>query len=327
MTFKELPDGALTRWVNEMTSEQADAALDTWYRYASPKYRDLIDAILSDDLDANVLVANHALLEEDNRDIEFTEEFVNLVQRGRAQSQELLDLISRHTSWYVNEEILVPRIETNLGDVRRSRHSSYRWNPNLGRTGRYIDDNGRMVSNRSVNRQMEKVIMGVQDEMAELSERLVDNDIGVQQWHTEMRKRIKTIHSLGAAIAKGGSAQMSNTDWGRVGAMTKAQYKWLDNFAQEVDTGKQSRSRGLLSRARQYARAARGTKEEILRRLAKVNNTEERRVLGVAEHCTSRGGRTGCIEWAAMKWKPIGTLGRISDSPCLNNCHCRFVFR
>jgi hypothetical protein len=48
---------------------------------------------------------------------------------------------------------------------------------------------------------------------------------------------------------------------------------------------------------------------------------EERRVLGVADHCP------GCLEQAGLGWQPIGTLDEIGTEECGNNCRCEYEYR
>lgn len=199
--------------------------------------------------------------------------------------------------------------------------SRYRFNPALGTTGRYIAPNGQMVSQAIVTAEMEKVITGVRSEMVSLSTQLQNGEIGLQEWYNGMRGKIKIIHSVDAAIAKGGWAQMTQSDWGAVGAITKRQYQYLNNFANDILTGKQPLDGRFLVRTGMYADAGRGTGEDIKRREADRNGyDEEQRVLGRADHCPD------CLA-AAGHWEPIGTLPRIGDSVCRTRCHCYFIFR
>ena len=211
---------------------------------------------------------------------------------------------------------------------RRFRYSKYRWNPSLGTTGRYIDEQGRMVPAETMRAEMERVISGTREEILDLSKRLHAHEISGQEWYDGMKKSIKTIHSCNAAISRGGWAQMTQGDWGAVGAITKDQYKYLNNFAAEIESSEQPLNGNFLRRAGMYGDASRGTGEQMARRDALANgNDEERRVLGVADHCHTAGGLLGCVELAAKGWQPIGTLPRIGGAPCRTNCKCHFEFR
>jgi hypothetical protein len=72
-----------------------------------------------------------------------------------------------------------------------------------------------------------------------------------------------------------------------------------------------------------YANGALGVYENARREGARRAGvmTQERRVLGVAEHCPD------CRSEARKGWVEIGTLRRIGDSVCRANCKCRFEFR
>jgi hypothetical protein len=124
------------------------------------------------------------------------------------------------------------------------------------------------------------------------------------------------------AAARGGWAQMSQSDWGYTGALIKRQYQYLDRFALDIQTGKQRLDGRLLQRARMYGKAARSSYEQMRRReMVKLGKTEERRLLGPAEHCP------GCLIEADKEWRPIGTLAPIGSQECRTECKCYFVFR
>jgi len=55
--------------------------------------------------------------------------------------------------------------------------------------------------------------------------------------------------------------------------------------------------------------------------------TEERRRLGIADHCSGEGATPGCIELAGASWRPIGTLPKIGEALCKTNCKCSFQYR
>lgn len=202
------------------------------------------------------------------------------------------------------------------------RSSRYRFNPGAGTTGRYIAPSGRFVPQSAITKEMERVIGGAKGEMQSFSRQLQAGSISLQEWYDGMRSNMKIIHNLDAAIAKGGWAQMTQSDWGAVGQLTRQQYQFLNNFALQIANGTQSLDGRFIVRSGMYADAARGTGEDMKRRDAGNRGfTEERRVLGVADHCTD------CLEFSARGWQPIGTLPRIGDSLCKTNCHCHFEFR
>jgi hypothetical protein len=54
---------------------------------------------------------------------------------------------------------------------------------------------------------------------------------------------------------------------------------------------------------------------------------QERRRLGVAEHCRTHGDLEGCVELHDLGWQPIGSLPRLGQTPCRTNCKCHWQFR
>lgn len=204
--------------------------------------------------------------------------------------------------------------------------SRYRWNPELGGTGRYIDRNGRIVKGEVITDQLEKVIEGVQSEMTGLALDLVDGKISVQEWYDKFRLNVKTMHGVAGSLAKGGWAQMRDDDWELIKTITLENLDFLNNLAQGLDDGSIKRDGNFLRRVNQYVAAARSTKEEIKRKTMMTTATHEKRVLGPADHCRSQEGMEGCWELWKKGWEPIGTMPKIGETPCRQNCRCHFVY-
>lgn len=204
--------------------------------------------------------------------------------------------------------------------------SRYRWNPELGVTGRYIDRNGQIVKQEIITDQLEKVIVGVQSDMIGLALDLQDGKINVQQWYDTFKSQIKIMHGVSSSLAKGGWAQMGDADWQLTKDITENQISFLNNFATGIDDGTVKLDGNFLRRVNQYVAASRSTGEEI-KRLSMVGKaTHEKRVLGPADHCHTDEGLEGCWELFKRGWELLGTLPPIGVSPCRQNCHCHFVY-
>jgi len=68
-----------------------------------------------------------------------------------------------------------------------------------------------------------------------LNGKLRTGDISVEQWRAAMRQEIKDVHTAALIIARGGEyGEISQADWGRLGAQLKKQYKYLDGYAAYV---------------------------------------------------------------------------------------------
>lgn len=196
----------------------------------------------------------------------------------------------------------------------------YGWNATAGR---YVDlATGRFIPFTEVRGALEFNITSAQGEMSRITQLLIDGNLSIDDWQTAMMEQIKLVHTSSAAAARGGWAQMTASDWGFVGRQIRTQYEFLRNFVQEIQSGTQLLNGRALVRAMMYGDAARGTFEDMRRRMEELlfGMEEEMRVLGVADHCED------CLS-SANRWAPIGTLPRIGDSRCRTNCHCRFRFR
>ncbi|MEM7347033.1 MAG: hypothetical protein AAF485_22565 [Chloroflexota bacterium] len=151
----------------------------------------------------------------------------------------------------------------------------------------------------------------------------------LKQWYDQTRDKLRTLHGFNAALAKGGVERMGFADFGGLGGLTKFQYGKFDNFAQQLLDGKQPLNGFFFERVGLYVKAGRGTYWEQRRRDVQLKGlTEERRRLTRGkEHCRTNSSRIGCVEWADMGWQPLGTLGRLGNSPCLTRCGCVFQWR
>lgn len=159
--------------------------------------------------------------------------------------------------------------------------------------------------------------------LADLAKRLIDGTITPAQWQMEMREFIRTIHREATIVAYGGRYNVTQAAWGYEGYLVKLQYQYLDGFMQDILNNPDAWLNGrLLTRMRLYERAEWSTFEAMLRFQKREQGfTEERRELGVADHCP------GCLEQAGKGWQPIGTLDPIGSQDCYTNCHCVFRYR
>lgn len=198
----------------------------------------------------------------------------------------------------------------------------YRWLPTAGKTGRYYDNQTkRLVSWLDVRRDIDTYIANSNKTIDGLANQLRNREISLAEWQTAMRNEMRAMHSNAAMTAKGGRAQMTHADWGRVGQELRFQYGKLDQFAKDIASGKQPLDGRMNWRAKLYGEAARGTHEQEKRsNSANKGLTEEMRILHAKESCK------GCLANAGF-WAPIGTLPKIGSQDCATNCFCTFAFR
>lgn len=196
--------------------------------------------------------------------------------------------------------------------------SRYRWNE---ASGRYITANGRFVPQASVRRALDGALQRAQTRFVGIANDLRESRISLTEWERRMREAVKDVHLYSAAAARGGWAQMSAADFGRVGRIVRDQYTFLNRFAADIASGAPLDGR-FLQRVELYAQSGRRTFHLTERFLARARGmTEERSVLHPAEHCAV------CVAEAARGWVPIGQLIPIGERTCLSRDQCSLEFR
>lgn len=194
----------------------------------------------------------------------------------------------------------------------------YRWNL---ASGRYIRADGRFVSFGEIRGAIDRALDNSESRLLGYGQALRDRSMSVAEWQTRTAQELKYIHTMTAAAAKGGWAQMSPADYGRVGLRLREQYAYLSRFAGEIQAGLPLDGR-FLNRIQLYAQSGRLTYHMVLRAERRIRgDTEERNVLGVADHCGE------CVSTTERGWQPIGTLPLIGTRECLSNCRCHIEYR
>lgn len=153
-------------------------------------------------------------------------------------------------------------------------------------------------------------------ELKVLANNLRGGSLSLDSWALRTRELVKDVNLYSAAAAKGGWAQMTAADYGRVGAAVKVQYAYLDRFVGEIYSGMPLDGR-FLARAAMYATSGRILYGEIVSDAMEAAGFErERNKLSPADHCDS------CVFETARGWVPIGELIPIGERTCLGNCQC-----
>lgn len=182
--------------------------------------------------------------------------------------------------------------------------------------------NNRAVSEETVLANADRYEETITENIVRLTERFVDGGIDLESWQVRVADEIKNGYIVSASVGRGGRDQMTSADWGRVGGRLRWEYTYLENFALEIYQGNLTEAQ-ILQRAKLYGRSVRvGYFDGLTAAKQAGVFVEERRVLGVAEHCPD------CIEYANMGWQPIGTLPEPGErSVCLRNCKCSKHYR
>lgn len=101
-------------------------------------------------------------------------------------------------------------------------------------------ETGRLISKKEATAFRDALIDKQKASIGKLTDRLVDGDINIQQWVLESRKAIKNTYVMEYAVSKGGMANVTQAEWGKISADLRKQYGYLDTFAGDIAAGKLS---------------------------------------------------------------------------------------
>ena len=203
---------------------------------------------------------------------------------------------------------------------------AYVWDGRLrGGAGGYRNaQTGRIVGNMEARDVLDKTIQAAKgSESTRLMELLRGGNISLADWQVGMRDVIKNTHISAMLAQRGGVQNVTQSDYGRVGQIIREQYKFLDNFAQEIASGKQPLDGRALFRAQMYQDAGIDTFETFSTIYhGAAGFDQERSVLDPqARHCKD------CIDQDAKGWQTTGNMIPIGKRQCNVNDRCTHLFR
>lgn len=188
-------------------------------------------------------------------------------------------------------------------------------------TGRYRWPNGRFASKKEIRDAIDVALQNEIVRSRELGLALREGRLSLSAWRVEMRDMIKSVHLYSAALAKGGWAQLTKSDYGTVGNIVRHEYRFLERLASGLNTGAIAMDGQFFDRSRMYAEAGRDTYHQIERVVMRaIGFRFESNVLHPAEHCAS------CTEQTARGRVAIGTLIAIGRRTCLRKCKCSLAY-
>lgn len=190
-------------------------------------------------------------------------------------------------------------------------------------TARYRDKaTGRFISEGTLVNLAESFTGFTQDNLTRITEQMTSGKLSLADWQRQFAQELKDSYIVNSQIGRGGRNAMTQSDYGRIGQRLRGEYKYLNNFAQEIADGKLSPAQ-IQARVDQYAAGTRKAYYDGRTAACKAGGfTEERRILHPAEHCED------CIGYASKGWQPIGTLPEPGESSqCRNNCKCEKEYR
>ena len=193
----------------------------------------------------------------------------------------------------------------------------YRWEPSAGVSGRYRDvTTGRFVPGAQVRRELDRYLDAA-DPAKALAEALRGRQLSVADWEVAMRRHVKNTHLNAIALERGGWANVTPADYGRVGQIVREQYGYLRGFANDIASGKQRLDGTLGVRAKLYTQAGR----ESFYRSKHANLTTAVDMVG-----SVRSARDSCSECISLdgKWFRVGdpAYKLPGQRICMKSCRC-----
>lgn len=199
-----------------------------------------------------------------------------------------------------------------------SDRGGYTWD---ARTDRYRRG-GRFVSRQQVRIWLDEALDAAGVRIGALAEQLREGNIDLVSWQVRMAREIKNVQLYSAAAAKGGWAQLSPADLGRVGQSVQAQLRYLNRFAQQIRTREQPLDGNMVARARLYAQSGRQMYHRTERLEMETRGyTHERSIRYAGDSCP------GCVSEAAKGWMRIGSMVPIGQRDCKGNDRCSVAYR
>jgi hypothetical protein len=183
------------------------------------------------------------------------------------------------------------------------------------------------VSAASMRTDIDRFAGGMDQELRALAAQLAAGQITSQQWYDESRRLMKLSYRTSVDVARGKTTEMTPEEKQHYLEAILLLLLLLNNFSRSVELGLALDGK-FVTRARMYGQNIRALYENWRLWAAILGgNTEGRRVLHPADHCTTHKDRPGCIELAAQGWIPIRNIIQIGNAACFSNCKCTLEFR
>jgi len=96
---------------------------------------------------------------------------------------------------------------------------------------------GRFIGIERMNELRGQFISQQKNVLESLTDSYYNGSLTLQKYHKQTREIIKDTYIDLYAMGAGGRKNLSARDWGRIGAMLKEQYKYLDNLMAQIERG------------------------------------------------------------------------------------------
>lgn len=191
------------------------------------------------------------------------------------------------------------------------------------RTGQYIGTDGRFVSRARVLELVDNEQRRTEVRLQGLTRRLISGVLTLPDWESEFAQELKRSHIRLAMLAAGGRDGMNSRAYGIVGANLRAEYGFLDGFANALFRGEVSEKQAL-ARAKLYGASVRGSffKVERSAKESEGFTTAKRELDPQAEHCADCLRHSTNGRWVAIEdVVPVGVRCK-----CRWRCRCSVVY-
>jgi hypothetical protein len=164
-----------------------------------------------------------------------------------------------------------------------------------------------------------------QDVNLDLANRILSGDISIADAQAQIKENLLRNYTTQYLLGKGGLEQMSQRDWGIIGAQVKKQYDFINRLLiQDIADGKYEDAEKLAARLQRYMQ----TGNQAFSRAgleATPANTRLKWVYSPGKkHCTDCTAFNGQVK-TKQEWTGLGYHPQSSNLACLGiHCGCKF---
>lgn len=190
--------------------------------------------------------------------------------------------------------------------------------------GRYRGPTGAFVPESRVRAYLDSALEQAGKRMDALANGLREGSIDLISWEVRMRREVKIVATYSGAAAKGGWAQMTESDYGRVGRYLQDQFRYLRGFMRDIASGRQPLNGMVNARTAMYAQSGRPLFHRFEKAEKRVRGeTQRRSVRSAFDSCDD------CISAEAAGWRDLDdpAIPEIGDRQCRTRCKCEMEYR
>jgi hypothetical protein len=185
------------------------------------------------------------------------------------------------------------------------------------RRSQFIID-GRRINYQTIQRLLRRIGLMMRNDMREVTNKLFEEEIGLDEWERTMDRKITSGHWASAALVLGGIGIAAASGFLR--EKITQEKKYADGFKNDIREGKSSRARSVY-RAGSYGDSMRGTASNIEQGEAVKNGAlRAYRIQLADESCP------GCVDYGGF-WMPVEDMPEIGSQDCGSHCKCIIIYQ